>query len=195
MFSDFGDLEIEDNYRDREERMRSAFIKSKTDYAKEQIFHEPMANILSSRQTTLKPLTSLLQWHTPLGTSLKIEANTHHARNIDYSLDDLYIKGSYGDALDLALGQLEVEEANIGKDGREYQLIDFAMRCAIRLGRNELAVHLADRTKPKVSSPCSKYLHTSSSCAQWATSPGLASTSAEAYLSSGDGRSKLAEYQ
>lgn len=45
MFSDFGDLEIEDTYRDREERMRSAFIKSKTDYEKEQIFHEPMANI------------------------------------------------------------------------------------------------------------------------------------------------------
>lgn len=45
MISDFGELEIEDNYRDREERMRSAFIKSKTDYAKEQIFLEPMANI------------------------------------------------------------------------------------------------------------------------------------------------------
>lgn len=107
-------------------------------------------------------------------------------------MNDLYIKGSYSDALDLALGQLEVEEANIGKDGREYQLIDFAMRCAIRLGRNELAVHLADRTKAKVSSPWLKYLHTSSSCVQWETSPGLASTSAEAYLSSGDGRSKLA---
>lgn len=107
-------------------------------------------------------------------------------------MNDLYIKGSYSDALDLALGQLEVEEANIGKDGREYQLIDFAMRCAIRLGRNELAVHLADRTKAKVSSPWFKYLHTSSSCVQWETSPGLASTSAEAYLSSGDGRSKLA---
>lgn len=45
MLSDFGDLELEDSYRDREGRMRSAFLKSKADYAKEQIFHEPMANI------------------------------------------------------------------------------------------------------------------------------------------------------
>lgn len=81
-------------------------------------------------------------------------------RNIDYGLNDLYIKGSYGDALDLALHQLEVEEACIGKDGREYQLIDFAMRCAIKLGRSALAVRLAERTKARVSSLYPKSLRT-----------------------------------
>ena len=45
MLTDFAELEIDEKPRDRDERIRSAFERSKADYARETIFHEPMARL------------------------------------------------------------------------------------------------------------------------------------------------------
>lgn len=73
-----------------------------------------------------------------------------HIRNIDYSLNNLYLKREYSKVLPLALSQLEEEEKHDLGDGRENQLVDVAIRCALKLGDNELAGSLADKTVRKV---------------------------------------------
>lgn len=73
-----------------------------------------------------------------------------HIRNIDYSLNNLYLKREYSKALPLALSQLEEEEKNDFGDGRENQLVDIAIRSALKLGDNELVGRLADKTVHKV---------------------------------------------
>lgn len=92
-------------------------------------------------------LTSPKQWYTPP----EIPAPSKlHVRNIDYTLNNLFITGAYKDALSLALQELKIEEANVGRDGREYELLDCSIRCALRTGDIDLGARLADRTREKV---------------------------------------------
>ncbi|THH04884.1 hypothetical protein EW145_g5201 [Phellinidium pouzarii] len=145
MLFDFGDLDLTDegSSRDREDRMRAAFKKSKQSYAKERVTTEP-------------------GWYDPP----EIPAPTKlHVRNIDYSLNNLYLRREYSQLLPLALSQIETEEVNVGGDGREQQLVDLAMRCALKLRKTDLAGQLADKAVHK-----------------WPTNIGLTSISAEAYL-------------
>lgn len=62
----------------------------------------------------------------------------------------MYFKGEYKNALDFALSQLAKEEASPGGEGRESQLIDTSIRCAIKLKDYNLAGSLADKTREKV---------------------------------------------
>ncbi|KAH8119708.1 hypothetical protein DFH11DRAFT_288 [Phellopilus nigrolimitatus] len=144
MLCDFGDFDLVDETasHNREERIRAAFERSKDSYAKERVITEP-------------------GWYDPpeIPPPTKL-----HVRNIDFSLNNLYLKRDYAQALPLALSQLEVEEANMKGDGREIQLVDLAIRCAMKLDKNELAGKLADKTAQK-----------------WLINAGLALISAEAY--------------
>ena len=45
MLTDFAELEIDEKPRDRDERIRSAFERSKVDDARETIFHEAIARL------------------------------------------------------------------------------------------------------------------------------------------------------
>lgn len=91
-----------------------------------------------------------LQWYEP--PKLHPQSK-HQVREIDFALDNLYLKRDYAGALLLAMAQLEVEKDNDGKEGRTYQLVDMAMRCATKRGKSDLAGRLADGTREKVCFP------------------------------------------
>ncbi|KAL5494801.1 hypothetical protein ACEPAI_263 [Sanghuangporus weigelae] len=154
MLDEFADLDLtdEDGSHVREDRMRAAFEKSKISYAHEQVITEP-------------------GWFDP---PLVPAPSKLHVRNIDYSLHNLYLRREYPKALSLALSQIEAEESNSFGEGREFQLVDLAIRCALKMGDNELAGHLSDKTIKK-----------------WSSNVGLATTSAEAYLSASRPRDAL----
>ncbi|KAL5535941.1 hypothetical protein ACEPAF_4035 [Sanghuangporus sanghuang] len=154
MLDEFANLDIddEDTSHAREDRMRAAFDKSKLSYAQEQVMTEP-------------------GWFDP---PLIPPPSKLLIRNIDYSLHNLYLRREYPKALALTLSQIGVEESNSFGEGREFQLVDLAIRCALKMGDNELAGRLSDKTTKK-----------------WSSNVGLATTSAKAYLSASRPRDAL----
>ncbi|KAL5519408.1 hypothetical protein ACEPAH_1091 [Sanghuangporus vaninii] len=154
MLDELANLDIADEGTShaREDRMRAALEKSKISYAEEQVMTEPA-------------------WFDP---PLIPAPSKMHVRNIDYSLHNLYLRREYPKALALALSQIEIEESNSFGEGREFQLVDLAIRCALKMGDNELAGRLSDKTTKK-----------------WYANVGLATTSAEAYLSASRPRDAL----
>ncbi|KLO05704.1 hypothetical protein SCHPADRAFT_715953 [Schizopora paradoxa] len=192
MLSEFDGIEILDDCdvpKDRELRMQEAFDRSKRSYHSEQIFteighfrslnlptasasgtdprshgEEPLANASESCDRASFPDSS--NEHDPIALRL---------RNLEYRLNDLYLRGQFQEALDLGLAELAREEASSdGKDGREQQILDLIMRCAIRLKNHETAVRLADKNVQK-----------------YPNIPGLLATASEAYLFSGESRKAL----
>ncbi|KAI5115945.1 hypothetical protein M0805_004942 [Coniferiporia weirii] len=145
MLFDFGDLDLADEgpSLDRKDRIRFAFEKSKQSYVNERVITEP-------------------RWYdqseVPAPTKSQI-------RDTDYSLNNLYLRREYAQLLPLVLTQLELTEANSKGDKRNYQLTDLAIRCALKLGENDCAGQLADKTARK-----------------WSANVGLAVLCTEVYL-------------
>lgn len=62
----------------------------------------------------------------------------------------MFLSGRYAEALPLALAQLDLEEDNLGKDGREIQLLDMCINLALKTNEAELAGNLAERGLAKL---------------------------------------------
>lgn len=75
-----------------------------------------------------------------------VVSDKQRVKDVDYKLDNMYFLREYDSALRLALSELAAEETNVGKDGREHRLLDFGMRCCIKLGRSETGVTLARKS-------------------------------------------------
>ncbi|KAG8684977.1 hypothetical protein FRC11_011332 [Ceratobasidium sp. 423] len=157
----FADLLLDDPEDDRPEmtsreaRIARAFDESKKSYASEIVITPP-------------------GWF-QIGTVQSGDLTKLDGRHMEWSVQRLYLSKSYKPAQTLALdilraaGQLDPAFPNPGtlpkNEARDREMLDTAIRCAIKLGDEVAAVGLAEVSRSR-----------------WVNAPGLAHTAGEALL-------------
>ncbi|KAG9122605.1 hypothetical protein FRC07_000952, partial [Ceratobasidium sp. 392] len=155
----------------REARIARAFEQSKQSYASEIVVTPP--GWFQIEHIQADDLTKL------------------EARNVEWSVQRLYLQKSYAAALQLAVEVLyaggveldltdgittslnhNIDENDRGtlpkNEARDREMLDVAIRCAIKLGDRNAAIDLARATRSR-----------------WANSPGLGYTAGEAFVFAG----------